>query len=147
MDLTPRLIMYFRDEGMDEPKCTTLALVLSEAITNALDHGVLGLNSSLKAEGFEAYEAARQARFERLESGEVGIQVQLNGQGPLMDLQVSSADIRVWDSGPGFDWEAVAGPSPEGVPSGRGLAIIRAVSSRVEFIPPGNQISFRIEFE
>jgi anti-sigma regulatory factor (Ser/Thr protein kinase) len=124
-------------------------LALSEAITNAMDHGILGLDSALKANGFEAYEAARQEKFDSLEIGEVGVQIHLNGNGALKDLQVSSADIRVWDSGTGFDLEAANGNSSDldPVPSGRGLAIIRALASEVEILPPGNQIAFRIEFE
>lgn len=146
-DLAPRLIMYFQDEGMDEAKCATLALALSEAITNAMDHGILGLDSALKAQGFEAFEAARQNRFQALEIGEVGIHVKLNGTGPLKDLRVTSAELRVWDSGPGFDWEAARDRPEEAAPNGRGLAILRALSSQLEFIPPGNQITFRIEFD
>lgn len=148
-EMAPRIIRYLQDQGMDESKCGALSLALSEAITNAMDHGILGLDSSLKADGFEAYEAARQASFERLRIGEVGIEIHLNGTGPLEDLKVSSAEVKVWDSGPGFDWENAqgGGATLDSTPSGRGLAIIRALSTQLEFTPPGNQISFRIEFE
>ena len=49
--------------------------ILAELYSNALDHGVLGLNSSLKksAEGFSAYYNLRKERLKLLDSGFVKI--------------------------------------------------------------------------
>lgn len=148
-DLAPRIIRYLQDQGMAELQCNTLSLALAEAITNAVDHGILGLDSVIKTEGFEAYEVARQARFDSLEAGEVGLSIQLNGTGHSKDLRVTSAEVKVWDSGTGFDWKNACGKGAEGnqAPCGRGLVIINAISSQVVFTPPGNQICFRIDFE
>jgi serine/threonine-protein kinase RsbW len=66
-----------------------------------------------------------------------------------IDVQWTIDDDRVQvtvsDDGRGYDPEVIPDPTAEenlSLPSGRGLAMIRAFSDEVEVEPPGNRISF-----
>ncbi len=65
-------------------------------------------------------------------------------------FRVSSeaVEIEIEDEGPGFDISAVPDPTqPENIeiPSGRGIVLMRAYMTRVEYIPPGNRVMMRFE--
>lgn len=108
--------------------------VLSEALSNAVLHGNLGLASRLRegpeaaARFGQAIEAAesefwRMARKIRIEAR--------RGGGRLW--------ISVHDEGGGFDPETVAEPVP-GAPHGRGLWICRRLGGAVSFADGGRKI-------
>ena len=111
-----------------------LGTIVSELYCNALEHGVLGLDSRCKrdAEGFERYVAARDEKLARLQHGWVRI-----GLNCSYRAQDGIATIRVDDSGAGFDCTqlGVAGAdrtrldelAATSVLHGRGLALIRAL--------------------
>ena len=128
-DPVPMLISQLREvPGLEEHR-PVLYTVLSELYSNALEHGVLQLPSALKEHpgGFERYVAERERQLARLAQGWVSLSavcVQWHGGGEL--------EIRVADSGPGFDWRALPQP-PAGVPHGRGLALVRALCRSLEF--------------
>jgi serine/threonine-protein kinase RsbW len=72
-----------------------------------------------------------------------------NGNDPAKRLVIeyeagpSAVAIEVVDEGAGFDPEAVPDPTrPENVdiPSGRGILLMRAYMTEVEFHPPGNRV-------
>lgn len=111
-------------------------LILTELFVNALDHGVLRLSSSLKAEpdGMERYLLERARRLAALQQGRIEIELlgyDLGGR-PMLRVRVS-------DSGEGFEWRALAQPSPT-EPSGRGIAIVRALSASLRFFGNGNSV-------
>ena len=56
-----------------EAEGQSLFTVMTELYVNALDHGVLGLDSNLKSDqdGFETYFLTRESRLARLDSGYV----------------------------------------------------------------------------
>ncbi|MBD1588030.1 fused response regulator/phosphatase [Pseudomonas typographi] len=118
-----------------------LYTVLTELYSNALEHGVLGLDSALKkdGEGFTRYYALRQQRLEALEQGlvSVGLEIQPlpEGGGRLC--------IRVSDSGSGFDVAAKA-PGGDNAYAGRGIRLIRELSRHAEWADDGR--SARVEF-
>ena len=113
-----------------------LFTVLAELLTNAIDHGVLGIQSRVKhsADGFDAYYQDRDRRLAALQDGYVAVSL----------THVPSASgarliVRVEDSGPGFT-------APPDAPSlsandsmfGRGLALVRALCQQVTFHGAGN---------
>jgi hypothetical protein len=113
-----------------------LGLVLRELYNNALDHGIMGLDSKLKRGkgGLERYYLARQAKIGALCAGSVHFDFQYDaGQGRLT--------IDVADSGPGFDVEALLlrWQWPQGV-SGRGLILVKSLSEVVTFSDQGSHI-------
>jgi len=112
--------------------------ILTELYINALDHGVLGLDSALKesAEGFARYYTERERRLNALQQGHVGITVHAfsyNGGGRL--------EIHIEDSGTGFPYqqmnEKLAG---ENTPSGRGIFLIKNLCNAIEYLAPGNRV-------
>ncbi len=122
-----------RHEGLE-----TLELVLGELFSNALDHGVLGLDSALKAEpgGFERYYAEREAALARLGSGHVEIRV--SGR-PLADGQ--ELVVEVADSGKGFPVPAGRiGQGDAELPFGRGLRLVQSLSRELVFAEEGRRV-------
>ena len=112
-----------------------LYTVMAELYANALEHGVLGLDSQLKrdAEGFAQYYRLRNERLAQLNSGHIRVHVQVSptAQGGKMTL-------RVEDSGPGFDVdEVLARPLDADRLSGRGLNLVRQLSGDVRWSDSG----------
>lgn len=116
--------------------------VLAEMYSNALEHGVLGLDSSLKqdAESFAHYYRERRQRLAALEQGYVRFHLQLQPEAGGGRLRV-----RVEDSGNGFDVARALGAKRQaGSLSGRGLQMIRQLSSHCEWAADGRGVS--VEF-
>jgi CheY-like chemotaxis protein len=116
--------------------------VLAELYSNALEHGVLGLDSSLKrdASGFSRYYQQRNARLEALQDGYVRVHLQVtpNSEGGCLA-------IRVEDSGHGFDVAKVMARPLDGIRlSGRGVSLIRQLGRNASWSDEGR--SARVEF-
>lgn len=119
-----------------------LHTVLSELYSNALEHGVLALDSDLKrdAQGFAAYYQQRNQRLEALQDGYIRLHLQVE---PLP--QGGRLVIEVEDSGKGFDMGTVlARPLLEQRLCGRGLSLIRRLSRHAEWADEGRRA--RVEF-
>jgi CheY-like chemotaxis protein len=116
--------------------------VMAELYSNALEHGVLGLDSSLKddARGFAQYYQQRNARLNGLEEGYVRVHLQVEPQG-----EGGCLVVRIEDSGAGFDVQRVmARPIDAGKLSGRGVSLIRQLSHSARWSDDGR--SARVEF-
>ena len=116
--------------------------VLGELYSNALEHGVLGLESARKAdaEGFSRYYRLRDQRLRELQDGYVAIDLQVcaDGDGGLLRIVIS-------DSGGGFDVEqALAAQPADTALRGRGLRLIEQLSDRFYWQADGQVLS--VEF-
>ena len=61
-------------------------------------------------------------------------------------IDAQGAEIEVTDEGEGFDPGSVPDPTAEEnieIPSGRGIMLMRAYMSEVEYLPPGNRLRIR----
>lgn len=114
-----------------------VATALTEALINAVDHGNLELDSSLRETDGRAY---RQLGLQRSQ------------QPPYRDRRVhvvarlneNEATFIVRDEGPGFDPSTLPDPTnPENLlkPSGRGIMLIRTFMDHVSFNERGNEIT------
>jgi anti-sigma regulatory factor (Ser/Thr protein kinase) len=114
-------------------------LVLAELFNNALDHGLLALDSRIKnqPDGFERYAQLRQAKLQALTDGHISLQLERIGSGARALLKVT-----VTDSGPGFDQRALsAAVTPDGSTySGRGLTLVRRLCASLRFNERGNEV-------
>lgn len=142
-DILPHVNALLSYEHIAPADARILALLLAEVLTNSLDHGVLGLSSALKDEGFEVYDEERRQRLARLEGGYLRLHLSL-AHDPL-DSRVRLMEVEIQDSGPGFDWrKALEKPPDFTSPSGRGLTLLRALSRDLSFNEAGNQVRFRL---
>lgn len=119
--------------------------VLAELYSNALEHGVLKLDSRLKrdAEGFSRYYRERSVRLAELEDGFVRVHLQvqpLETGGRLI--------VRIEDSGEGFDVAAIlARPNDTERLSGRGVSLIRQMSRQAVWADDGRSVCVEFSWE
>jgi CheY-like chemotaxis protein len=116
--------------------------VLAELYSNALEHGVLGLDSALKrdASGFARYYQQRNTRLDELQDGFVRVHLQVTPKG-----EGGCLIVRVEDSGKGFDVARVMERPVDGVRlSGRGVSLIRQLGRNASWSDDGR--SARVEF-
>ncbi|MBK3471389.1 fused response regulator/phosphatase [Pseudomonas carnis] len=112
--------------------------VMAEVYSNALEHGVLGLDSRLKrdAQGFAQYYRQRHERLAQLDSGYVRVHMQV-----VPTDKGGKLTLRLEDSGQGFDVEQeLARPVDIDRLSGRGLSLVRQLSSAVGWSDGGRTV-------
>ncbi|MDH0801539.1 MULTISPECIES: fused response regulator/phosphatase [Pseudomonas] len=112
--------------------------VMAELYSNALEHGVLGLDSRLKrdAQGFAQYYRQRHERLAQLDSGYVRVHMQV-----VPTDKGGKLTLRLEDSGQGFDVEQeLARPLDIDRLSGRGLSLVRQLSSAVGWSDGGRTV-------
>lgn len=113
-------------------------LILSELITNSIDHGILQLDSALKSEedGFLRYYERRKEILESLSSGLVKVHIKNesnNNNGKLT--------INIQDSGNGFDHSGLPKKLENNLnPSGRGIPLINKLCQSVIYKGNGNEV-------
>lgn len=110
--------------------------VVAELINNAMDHGVLGLDSSMKADlsGFAEFYEERARRLEAATEGFVDVQFVLVRTDDTYRMR-----IEVEDSGDGFDLSKLE-DSSSSVAHGRGIEMVRGICESVMYHPPGNRV-------
>ncbi|MBV6287935.1 ATP-binding SpoIIE family protein phosphatase [Pseudomonas aegrilactucae] len=138
----PYLLQVLQEVHGLRAQSGALHTVLNELYANALEHGVLGLDSGLKrdAQGFGAYYQERSQRLTALQHGYIRLHLHVE---PLP--QGGRLVIEIEDSGQGFDVGTVlARPLPEQCLCGRGLSLIRRLSRHAEWADEGRRA--RVEF-
>ena len=124
------------------PRAGQIYTVLGELYSNALEHGVLGLDSTLKCDGdgFKRYYELRQQRLQTLTEGHVHLELSIK-TGP----QGGRFRVAISDSGSGFDVARALGLGlGRDQFSGRGLHLVRELSDGFEWRPDGRGLS--VEF-
>lgn len=119
--------------------------VLSELYSNALEHGVLGLDSRLKrdAKGFARYYELRNLRLIALKSGYVRVAMNV-----VPDRQGGRLTLHVEDSGPGFDVARMqARPLDLDRLSGRGLSLVRQLCPSARWSDEGRTATVEFLWE
>ncbi|UTF60790.1 fused response regulator/phosphatase [Gilvimarinus sp. DA14] len=114
----------------------TLYTVISELYSNALEHGVLQLDSTMKADpdGFDHYYQLRKTRTEQISEGYIRITLahQTFAEGGCLQITVE-------DSGPGFDLDGLEVDEVNDY-SGRGLKLVKSLCDSLEYQEPGNSV-------
>ena len=130
-------ILMEAHKGLSDHK-ENIYLMVSELFSNALDWGVLGLDSKMKKdpEGFEEYHVARERGLAALEDGWIKIDLELIRQNKGGKLFVG-----VEDSGPGFDYEKVMSqPVDDTALGGRGIRLVRSFCKEFVYQGRGNRV-------
>lgn len=132
--LLMRLLEMFPELDQSRGRLYT---VITELFNNALDHGLLQLDSSLKrdAEGFVEYYMQRAERLRQLTQGHIHIALQLSGDAVAGQIMIS-----VEDSGAGFDHAVCLRQAVPQALSRRGLALVKALCRHLEFHGSGNRV-------
>ncbi|WP_196137328.1 SpoIIE family protein phosphatase [Aliikangiella sp. G2MR2-5] len=113
-----------------------LFTIVSELYNNALEHGVLGLDSSIKSgsEGFAKYYQMRTEGVMGLTDGFVEVSIDHK---PLKDGGELVFDFK--DSGSGFNFEKVLEAGSKTY-SGRGLPLLKSLCEKLEHFDEGRHI-------
>jgi len=126
---------------------SALLTVLTEFYANALDHGLLNLDSSMKntSEGYMQYYQEKTDRLLKAEEGE--IRIELNHE--IKEEGGGRLTIHIMDSGAGFDFKALKNKpmqENEGF-SGRGLSLINHICKEVKYLGKGNAVMAVYEWD
>ncbi len=113
--------------------------VLSELFNNALDHGILKLESKVKTDsaGFHQYYTERERSLNALSHGRIKIRIEsLPIEGKVL--------LQVEDSGEGFRWDRgrtlIGHGNAQEESHGRGLPLIHALCEKVWFEDGGKKV-------
>ena len=138
VEMIPLLMNELQENLLSQEVLYEVYTVLAELHANALDHGVLGLDSAVKQgeDGFMEYFSERERRLSELQEGHISIEMQIfwhaNG-GRLI--------INVEDSGAGFalNHVGIAGQD-DAAEHGRGLSLVRGLCHSLRYEEPGNKV-------
>lgn len=128
-------------------KSSSIYTVIAELYSNALEHGVLGLDSKLKssADGFAQYYEMRAKALQKA-SGHIRFDVQGHMCGSSIDLRID-----VTDSGAGFDYEAylekARADAASGGYHGRGVSLLWHLCEEVNFYGSGSRVGVVMRWE
>lgn len=137
-DMMPTLMPLLNSLHVGPNDRESIHIILKELLNNALEHGVLRLDSALKnsVEGFAVYYDRREHALGSLEHGWIKV--------ALFQELVGSAGtltIRVEDSGPGFDYTNQRPELSENTRAwARGIPLVQALCREVAFEGRGNVV-------
>jgi CheY-like chemotaxis protein len=132
----PLLVSYLLEMEQLEAARKSLFTVLTELYLNALDHGVLGLDSSLKSDpsGFETYFRTREQRLAALDGGYVKFDLSVEQQAERRSIL-----LRIEDSGKGFDYDDHTQLTNwQMALSGRGIFLVQDLCDSLDYLGDGN---------
>lgn len=140
LDAVPLLMNIVEQIHGIKSHISPVFLIVSELFTNAIDHGLLALDSTMKhlPGGFEQYLTLRQERLETLENCQVDLAVELMQQhGGQPQLR-----IHIKDSGQGFNYADLLNNDFNDVSNlhGRGIILVRSLCSKLEYLGNGNEV-------
>ena len=137
-DPIPLLINHIQEvDGLDGHR-RLLYTILTELYTNALDHGVLVLDSAMKhtQDGFTQYFTEREKRLKKLSEGFIRIYLRSRSTSDGGEIVIT-----ISDSGSGFDYKHYqCNNSDNSRLFGRGLQLINELCNSLEFTAPGNKV-------
>ncbi len=128
-------LQEFEDIGTH---CQNIYTILTELYVNALDHGLLELDSSLKQSpaGLTQYFNEREKRLKNLQDGWINLCLNIEHS-----ETAGRVKIRIEDSGGGFDFSShtTLDDNNEQL-HGRGIVLIQDLSESLNFQVPGNKV-------
>ncbi len=113
-----------------------LYTVIAELFFNALDHGLLNLDSAIKStpHGFMEYYKKRQNNLANLQEGYIMLTFE-----HIPEKNGGKLSIRIEDTGAGFDYRKALPRFKENMtPSGRGIPLVRSLCEDVAYFDKGN---------
>jgi two-component system, HptB-dependent secretion and biofilm response regulator len=121
-------------------------LILTEMYSNAVEHGLLDLDSIIKEEnnGFLKYYELRQSRLDEMTSGNIKIDVE-----HYVDEEKKGViSLTMENNGTGFDYKRVISELGEHAGrSGRGIALISDLCRKYEYSNGGCKLNIEYEWD
>jgi serine phosphatase RsbU (regulator of sigma subunit) len=116
--------------------------VFAELISNALDHGILDLDSKLKNDfaGFAEYIELKEERLANMKDED---KLDMSFE---YDPKTEEMAFTIKDSGRGYDFKS-SSEMNDGALSGRGMPLINKLCKQVDVEPPGNYTSVQLKRE
>jgi serine phosphatase RsbU (regulator of sigma subunit) len=141
-EIPPLCTHFLQQVGVDQQVCQKIFAVLAEMVSNAIDHGVLGLSSDIKesTDGFIQYFYQREEQLKTLTNNDF-VKLSISW---LPEKADGRFVLEVEDSGAGYTLDQ-AGNDATLKCSGRGRQLIQKLSESVEVIAPGNKIRATIK--
>ena len=135
ISMADQLIDMLGDQDVFMNHKDYLHTIFVEFYSNALEHGILGLQSSLKdtEDGYIEYYMQRAQRLATLEDASIDINLRLVPGDP------ASIEITFKDSGEGFDITKIK-PSCEDDSYGRGILLVRRMTDVLEYTEGGTKV-------
>jgi CheY-like chemotaxis protein len=114
---------------------SVMFLLLSEVYNNALDHGILKLDSSEKDhdDGFMEYYFKRQEALAQLSEGNISIVAEYEPENCRIVFTIT-------DSGDGFDLSQTSDNIVNNKEHGRGLSLLGELADSIEYSDKGNKV-------
>ncbi|MFT4930043.1 MAG: hypothetical protein ACI8WB_006179, partial [Phenylobacterium sp.] len=121
---------------------SVMFLLLSEIFNNALDHGILKLDSSDKDldDGFMDYYFKRQDALANLKEGDITISV-------AYQPEENTIQFTIIDSGDGFDINETNDNTVNNKEHGRGLSLLHELAQSIEYSEKGNEVTITYSLE
>ena len=138
IDPVPVLISQIQELENIKDHRQNLFLILSELFNNSLDHGILGLDSKMKADpdGFTEYLEKREKGLENLKNDNILIVIE-----KFRFYEKEYLKIIFKDSGDGFDITSKKENLDENKKlSGRGVELVKELCFHVEYKGKGNEV-------
>lgn len=138
-NVSHRLTEMMQDLNLPIDRVQRLFTVLTELVANALEHGVLKLDSALKNvdNGFMLFYEEKERRLQSLTDDD------------QLDITVTyfydqkKVEVSVVDSGQGF---LEMSDHDESLVYGRGLTLLSKLCDEVSIVPPGNRVVATLDF-
>lgn len=135
-DVLPYIMQAVNQLQPLESGRTSVHTVLTEMFANALDHGLLKLDSSMKdtPQGYMDFYQEKQKRLESMEDGhiQVSLRHELDGEAG------GRLSLHLMDSGEGYDFKNV--DTQKNQFSGRGLKLVSSLCTEMKVLGKGNSV-------
>ncbi len=117
-----------------------LKIGIEEMITNAVEHGNLGISFDEKSAAIREGRLAELVAERTAQSERAGRRVFITSR-----LRPDAFEITIRDEGTGFDWRGLPEVAPENLLafSGRGIFLTKIYFDEVEYNETGNQVTLR----
>jgi len=138
IDPVPVLLSQIQELEDIKDHRQNLFLILSELFNNALDHGILHLDSKMKSDpdGFSEYIEKREQGLEELTDESIIITIE-----KLEIYKTKYLKIRIKDSGEGFDINKdIQELAVNEKLSGRGVKLVKELCINMEYKDKGNDV-------
>lgn len=142
-DPLPLMLHILMQVPFLRPEGGQIYTVMAELYTNALEHGVLKLDSSIKdcSDSFAEYYRLRQERLQCLHQGLITLSLHYTG-----NVHGGRLVIAMEDSGEGFDYQQRLAESDHGSGdpvhnySGRGIQLLHSLCHSISYSGAGNRV-------